>query len=133
MGLLRVDGGEMVEDGPLFLGGSGGGKLGDPVMGGPYSGPLAPDLGARVPVGRPCSPTSILAVKQGYDREDPALGSPMVWRSRRCSRPRVILGSLDCVQWWCGCSSGKADAICAWRSEDHHGPKLEEVTEQERR
>jgi hypothetical protein len=40
MGLLRVDGGEMVEDGPPSPGGGGGDDMEDPVTGVPRSVPL---------------------------------------------------------------------------------------------
>jgi hypothetical protein len=43
--------------------GGGGGDVMRPVTGGPPLGPLGADLGARVPVGRPCSPTWIRVVK----------------------------------------------------------------------
>jgi hypothetical protein len=51
-------------------GGDSGGDAMDPVMGGPPSGPLSPDLGARVPMVYPCSPMRIQAVKCGSNRHD---------------------------------------------------------------
>jgi hypothetical protein len=51
----------------LDSGGGGGGHTSDPVMGDYPSGSLASDLGARVPVGHPCAPTQILAVRLGAD------------------------------------------------------------------
>jgi hypothetical protein len=51
-------------------GGDSGGDAMDPVMGGPPSGPLSPDLGARVPMVCPCSPMRIQAVKCGSNRHD---------------------------------------------------------------
>jgi hypothetical protein len=48
MSLWRVGGGVMVVDGLPSPGDRGGGDAVDPVMGGPPSGPLAIDLGARV-------------------------------------------------------------------------------------
>jgi hypothetical protein len=53
------------EDGAPSLGGGGDSNTIDPFTGGPPSVSRAPDLGTRVPVGRPCYPTRILAVKQG--------------------------------------------------------------------
>jgi hypothetical protein len=46
----------VVVEAPLGSGG-GGGHTADPVTGDLASGFHAPDLGARVPVGRPCAPT----------------------------------------------------------------------------
>jgi hypothetical protein len=60
MGLRRIGG--MVDLSPSSDGGGGGDAM-DPVTGGQPSGPLSPDLGARVLVGRLCSRTWILAVK----------------------------------------------------------------------
>jgi hypothetical protein len=48
-----------------FGGGGGGGHTPDPVTGGPWSASLAPDLGARVPVCLPSTPTWILVVRLG--------------------------------------------------------------------
>jgi hypothetical protein len=50
----------MEEDGD-----GGGGHTADPFTSGPPSGPLAPDLGTRVLMGCPSSPTWILAVSSG--------------------------------------------------------------------
>jgi hypothetical protein len=49
---------------PLGGGGGGGGDTMDPVTGDtpPPSSFLAPDLGARVPVGLPCAPTWICVI-----------------------------------------------------------------------
>jgi hypothetical protein len=46
-------------------GGGGGGHTKDPVTGAPLSGSLVPDLGARVPVGLPSTPTWILVMRLG--------------------------------------------------------------------
>jgi hypothetical protein len=54
----------VVVEAPLG-GGGGGGHTADPVTGDLASGFHAPDLGARVPVGRPCAPTWILVVHLG--------------------------------------------------------------------
>jgi hypothetical protein len=70
MGLWRVGGGLMVVDQPSSFGGGDSGNVVDSVMGGPSSGSLAPDLGARVLMGRPWSSTWILAVKRGLGHGD---------------------------------------------------------------
>jgi hypothetical protein len=53
------------EDEALLDGGGGGGHTVDPVTGDPPLSPLTPDLGARILVGLPCTPTWILAVCRG--------------------------------------------------------------------
>jgi hypothetical protein len=68
MGLRSVGEGVTVADRSSSSGGDhNDGEVMNPITGGPPSGPLGPDLGARVLVGRPCSPMWIRVVKWRSD------------------------------------------------------------------